>query len=146
MGVWLVGPSRWPPLLARSRKTVLPLPSVLNRLRTLGIRSLMIEGGARLIHSCLQASSLIDALILTVAPTFVGPTGLTYASSGVSNISHDFLELELLDNFLHADTPFETSFYPSHWKRRRHHIQNRKCRSIVSSRIYMYMYEAKKEE
>jgi GTP cyclohydrolase II len=47
------------------------LPALLTRLGELGINSLMVEGGARLITSFL-AEQLVDGLVLTIAPTFVG--------------------------------------------------------------------------
>ncbi|KAF7784121.1 hypothetical protein Agabi119p4_286 [Agaricus bisporus var. burnettii] len=74
-----------------STSNLLPLPSILRRLKTLGIQSLMIEGGARLIDSCFHASPFIDALIVTVAPTLVGPAGLNYGSlipSGIPHLKH----------------------------------------------------------
>ncbi|KAI8381214.1 dihydrofolate reductase-like domain-containing protein [Radiomyces spectabilis] len=47
------------------------LPSVLTLLRQHGIEKLMVEGGARVIQSWLK-SSLVDQLIVTVAPVLVG--------------------------------------------------------------------------
>jgi GTP cyclohydrolase II len=47
------------------------LPAMLERLRELGIKSLMVEGGARVITSFLS-EQLVDHLILTVAPVFIG--------------------------------------------------------------------------
>lgn len=47
------------------------LPALLNRLGELGINSLMVEGGARVITSFL-AERLVDGLVLTIAPVFVG--------------------------------------------------------------------------
>jgi 3,4-dihydroxy 2-butanone 4-phosphate synthase/GTP cyclohydrolase II len=47
------------------------LPLMLERLRELGIKSLMVEGGARIITSFLS-ERLVNHMILTVAPVFVG--------------------------------------------------------------------------
>jgi GTP cyclohydrolase II len=47
------------------------LPALLARLRKLGIQSLMVEGGAAVINSFLQAR-LVDRLVLTIAPLLVG--------------------------------------------------------------------------
>lgn len=50
---------------------LLDLATVLTRLKHMGMRSVMVEGGARIITSVL-ARGLADHLVLTVAPTFVG--------------------------------------------------------------------------
>ncbi|THH19367.1 hypothetical protein EW146_g1795 [Bondarzewia mesenterica] len=54
-----------------SANTDLPLPEVLRALRAEGIRSVMVEGGARVIQSFLSSSSspgFVDTLVVTVAP------------------------------------------------------------------------------
>jgi GTP cyclohydrolase II len=48
-----------------------PLPDLLERLAALGIQSLMVEGGARVITSFLSAR-LVDSLVITIAPVFLG--------------------------------------------------------------------------
>lgn len=48
-------------------------------LRTLfvrGIKSVMIEGGATVINSLLAQPNLVDAVIITIAPTFLGSGGV----------------------------------------------------------------------
>jgi 2,5-diamino-6-(ribosylamino)-4(3H)-pyrimidinone 5'-phosphate reductase len=50
----------------------------------------MVEGGARIINSFLQQNSLIDALIVTVAPTLVGADGVSYASAVPSGVCFSF--------------------------------------------------------
>jgi 2,5-diamino-6-(ribosylamino)-4(3H)-pyrimidinone 5'-phosphate reductase len=61
--------------------------SVLTTLQTLGIRTLMIEGGARIIGSFLQsAPEVVDSVILTIAPVIVGQEGTGYLSPGVDNV------------------------------------------------------------
>jgi 3,4-dihydroxy 2-butanone 4-phosphate synthase/GTP cyclohydrolase II len=47
------------------------LTALLERLGALGIRSVMVEGGARIITSFL-AERLVDHIVLTVAPRLVG--------------------------------------------------------------------------
>ena len=49
----------------------------MHTLRSLGIRSLMIEGGAQIIDSFAR-SGLVDRLVVTVAPVLVGPGGIGY--------------------------------------------------------------------
>jgi riboflavin-specific deaminase-like protein len=48
-----------------------PLPDLLERLAALGIKNLMVEGGARVITSFLSAG-LVDSVVITIAPIFVG--------------------------------------------------------------------------
>jgi len=62
---------------------VLPIPTVLETLHKLGVRSLMVEGGARIIESFFAepasfSSVNIDTIIVTVAPRFVGDDGIGY--------------------------------------------------------------------
>ncbi|EKM61507.1 uncharacterized protein PHACADRAFT_135222 [Phanerochaete carnosa HHB-10118-sp] len=60
------------------------LPSMLKTLRKLGIRSLMVEGGARVIQSFLASTEktpLVETAIITVAPVFVGDEGVGYGQS-----------------------------------------------------------------
>ena len=77
------------------------IPDLLATLRSLGVRSLMVEGGARVIRSFLEAArtqpaaqkeqtlgspggtgaaTIVDALVVTVAPTIVGEAGVGYGS------------------------------------------------------------------
>ena len=55
----------------------LSIPAVLSTLRDLGIQSLMVEGGAQVIRSFF-AESVVDVLIVTIAPIFVGADGVGY--------------------------------------------------------------------
>jgi 2,5-diamino-6-(ribosylamino)-4(3H)-pyrimidinone 5'-phosphate reductase len=50
---------------------------VLRTLYSLGIRSLMVEGGAQIIDA-FSRSGLVDRLVVTVAPVVVGPLGIGY--------------------------------------------------------------------
>ena len=64
------------------------IPELLRKLRSLDIRSVMVEGGASVIGSFLAEapinrddgglSSIVDTVIVTVAPTFVGDDGVGY--------------------------------------------------------------------
>ncbi|OBZ79045.1 2,5-diamino-6-ribosylamino-4(3H)-pyrimidinone 5'-phosphate reductase [Grifola frondosa] len=66
------------------------IPGLLEMLRTLGIRSVMVEGGARVIRSFLAearapgeesgSGGAVDMVIVTVAPTLVGKDGVSYGS------------------------------------------------------------------
>ena len=57
----------------------LSLLVILKSLNDLGIRSLMVEGGARIIGSFFAApEKIVDALIITIAPVLVGSDGVGY--------------------------------------------------------------------
>ena len=57
----------------------LSLPAILKALSDLGIRSLMVEGGARIIGSFFATpEKIVDTLIITVAPVLVGSDGVGY--------------------------------------------------------------------
>ncbi|KAJ3496641.1 hypothetical protein NLJ89_g10456 [Agrocybe chaxingu] len=60
----------------------LAIPLILKALRDLGIRSLMVEGGARIIASFLS-EPVVDALVVTIAPVLVGNAGVGYQSPTV---------------------------------------------------------------
>lgn len=51
---------------------------VLQKLHELGIGSLMVEGGARVIASFFAHAHFVDSIIVTVAPKFVGIHGVGY--------------------------------------------------------------------
>jgi 2,5-diamino-6-(ribosylamino)-4(3H)-pyrimidinone 5'-phosphate reductase len=54
----------------------IPLFKVFKVLKENGIKTLMVEGGAKIIQSCLT-SKLCDQLIITVAPLFIGADGVS---------------------------------------------------------------------
>ncbi|CAL1694171.1 unnamed protein product [Somion occarium] len=60
------------------------IPVLLTTLRTLGIRSLMVEGGAQVIRSFFAEANSVNTIIVTVAPTFVGNDGVGYGDDLVS--------------------------------------------------------------
>ncbi len=74
---------------------LLSIPSLLIRLNELGIKSLMVEGGARVIASFFAHPEVINTIIVTVAPKFVGTEGIGYgvASSQVNLLCSVFLLL-----------------------------------------------------
>lgn len=63
------------------------IPAVVDHLRHMGIRSLMVEGGAQIIRSFLR-TPIVDNLIITVAPTFIGEHGVGYALDPETNLVH----------------------------------------------------------
>ncbi|KAK7465500.1 2,5-diamino-6-(ribosylamino)-4(3H)-pyrimidinone 5'-phosphate reductase [Stygiomarasmius scandens] len=76
----------------------LPLPAVLQHLQGLGICSVMVEGGARVIRSFLSASAsassgLVDSIIVTVAPMFVGEDGVGYSYESVPDEVSGFKQI-----------------------------------------------------
>jgi len=69
----------------------LSLPALLQVLHKEGITSLMVEGGQRVISSFLSAKpSLVDVLIVTVAPMLVGHAGIEALScdSAIPRLDH----------------------------------------------------------
>ena len=77
------------PLLFTGKISV---PDLLKELKGLGIRSLMVEGGARVIKSFLVAATpsgsspgSVDTVLVTVAPVFVGEDGTGYGSELASD-------------------------------------------------------------
>ncbi len=55
---------------------LLDLHDVLLRLHQLGVGSLMVEGGQKVISEFLS-SGTVDCVIITVSPMWVGPEGLS---------------------------------------------------------------------
>ncbi|KAI0660610.1 bacterial bifunctional deaminase-reductase [Cubamyces menziesii] len=82
---------------------LIAIPDLLAALRELGVRSLMVEGGARVIRSFLSAAQrsgnptqkAVDALVVTVAPTLVGSAGVGYGTE---------LHADALPTFQHVRT------------------------------------------
>ncbi|CCE79469.1 Piso0_001534 [Millerozyma farinosa CBS 7064] len=58
---------------------------ILQKLNDLGIGSVMIEGGATIINDLLTAPKLVDSLIITIGPTFLGKEGVEV--SPISQVS-----------------------------------------------------------
>lgn len=75
-------------LLSKDR---LPLNLVLQTLKARGIETLMIEGGSKIIQSCVS-SGLFDQLIITIAPIFIGADGVPAVT-----LTHDIQRLKRLN-------------------------------------------------
>ncbi|KXS96800.1 hypothetical protein AC578_8315 [Pseudocercospora eumusae] len=59
-----------------SSDTAISWVSILRALKHRGIDSVMIEGGATVINTLLSLPDLVDSLIITIAPTFLGQGGV----------------------------------------------------------------------
>lgn len=57
------------------------------QLKTLGISSVMVEGGAHVINTLLQKPQLIDSVIITIGPVYLGNAGVQV--SPTSNVKLD---------------------------------------------------------
>lgn len=63
------------------------LSQVFDLLAEQGLASLMVEGGASIIQSCLANLDKIDRLIVTIAPKFIGSEGVPIApTSPISSL------------------------------------------------------------
>jgi 3,4-dihydroxy 2-butanone 4-phosphate synthase/GTP cyclohydrolase II len=80
-----------------------PLPSLLEYLAKQGVKRLMVEGGARVISSFLSAN-LVDRVLLTIAPRFVGglkaferePAGISLPMPNLQDLDYDRLGDDLI--------------------------------------------------
>ena len=64
----------------------LRIPEVLRLLRSLGVGSLLVEGGGRVITSMLQAGA-VDRVVVSVSPTIIGAGVQAVGPLGVSRVS-----------------------------------------------------------
>lgn len=71
----------------------LPLSSVLQALRSDGVKSLMVEGGAQLIESFLLQPSFVDNVVITVAPVLLGSGVAYHFASHNADFRHVHTEL-----------------------------------------------------
>jgi riboflavin biosynthesis pyrimidine reductase len=55
--------------------------SLLQVLYEVGIKRLMVEGGAAVIDSLMQEQAYIDVLLVTISPVTVGPNGFGFSAS-----------------------------------------------------------------
>lgn len=74
------------------RVGLLSVSASLQKLHELNINSIMVEGGATVIGTFLTTAqstdtSVIDTIIVTIAPTFVGGGGTTYGIEEVTIIA-----------------------------------------------------------
>jgi 2,5-diamino-6-(ribosylamino)-4(3H)-pyrimidinone 5'-phosphate reductase len=65
--------------------TVLSWTSILHALHNKGIRSVMIEGGAQVINALLAQPDLVDSVIVTIAPTWLGQGGVAVCPAPVTS-------------------------------------------------------------
>jgi len=63
---------------------ILPWPMILKELKRQGITSVMIEGGATVVASLLSTPELVDSVIVTIAPTWLGQGGVTVAPDALT--------------------------------------------------------------
>lgn len=61
----------------------LDLKEAVEKLSDLGIRSVMVEGGALVINSFLEEKQLVDVVVLTIAPKYLGSDAVVAESSQV---------------------------------------------------------------
>ncbi|EGN95723.1 hypothetical protein SERLA73DRAFT_186910 [Serpula lacrymans var. lacrymans S7.3] len=86
----------------------LSIPALLEQLHALGTRSIMVEGGAKVIGSFLSnsqksdAAGLVDVLIVTVAPIMVGNEGVGYEAN--TNEGHAPLIQHIRTELMGKDT------------------------------------------
>ncbi|ORX95570.1 bacterial bifunctional deaminase-reductase [Basidiobolus meristosporus CBS 931.73] len=59
----------------------LSIPEVLRKIEELGIRKLMVEGGSNVIREFL-ASGFVDLCVVTIAPVYIGGTGVASVADG----------------------------------------------------------------
>lgn len=65
------------PLFEGGNPATLSWRSILRTLRREGVRSVMIEGGATVINALLAEPELVNSVIVTIAPTWLGQGGVT---------------------------------------------------------------------
>jgi 2,5-diamino-6-(ribosylamino)-4(3H)-pyrimidinone 5'-phosphate reductase len=64
----------------------LNLEEVCQYLKSIGMERVMIEGGASVIKSCLSSFDVLDAVVVTIAPTWIG-NGITIQNSLSTEVS-----------------------------------------------------------
>ncbi|KLU81923.1 riboflavin biosynthesis protein Rib7 [Magnaporthiopsis poae ATCC 64411] len=71
---------------------ILDWSSILSALHAEGIRSLMIEGGGHVINTLLGSrrnSAMVNSVIITIAPTWLGPGGVVVSPEREPALDHD---------------------------------------------------------
>lgn len=71
--------SRFLPYNSSAQRPLLPWVDIFKGLKQKGIDSVMVEGGATVINSLLAEPSLVNSVIITIAPTFLGAGGVAVA-------------------------------------------------------------------
>lgn len=59
---------------------------ILEKLYQMGIKSIMVEGGASIINDLLIYNKIIDSLIITIGPVFLGKDGVEVSPSGHADL------------------------------------------------------------
>lgn len=67
-----------------SEPGVMDWMEVFKKLKAEGVNSVMVEGGATVINTLLARSDLVDSVIVTIAPTWLGQGGLAACPSAVT--------------------------------------------------------------
>lgn len=62
--------------------------AVFARLKTQGLDSIMVEGGAHVINSLLQEASLVNSLIVTIGSTFLGQNGVQVSPPAPASLTN----------------------------------------------------------
>ena len=76
-----------------------PLDAVFEKLFEVGYKSVMVEGGARILSSILECHrSMVDALVITIAPAFVG--GLNAIKNPIVTTNDNLSRMCLQDTFV----------------------------------------------
>jgi 2,5-diamino-6-(ribosylamino)-4(3H)-pyrimidinone 5'-phosphate reductase len=86
VGLGASGSERVPDLVLSERGDgVIEWEEVLKALKAKGIDSVMIEGGATVINTLLLRPDLVDSVIVTIAPTWLGQGGLAACPSAITD-------------------------------------------------------------
>ncbi|CZT25335.1 related to 5-amino-6-(5-phosphoribosylamino)uracil reductase [Ramularia collo-cygni] len=71
---------------------------ILKAIKKQGVNSVMIEGGAQVIQDLLALPQLVDAVIITVAPTFLGSTGISISPAERRSSTGEIINAAWLEN------------------------------------------------
>jgi riboflavin biosynthesis pyrimidine reductase len=73
----------------------LPVQMIIHELENLGVRSLLVEGGATLNYSCLS-QGVIDELYITLTPFISGDSSAVSLAEGAIPLGSPFIGLDLI--------------------------------------------------
>jgi 2,5-diamino-6-(ribosylamino)-4(3H)-pyrimidinone 5'-phosphate reductase len=62
--------------------------AVFARLKSLGLDSIMVEGGAHVINSLLQEAALVNSLIVTIGSTYLGQNGVQVSPPAPASLAN----------------------------------------------------------
>lgn len=91
---------------AAHRKAGVDMTALLGELRRRGIRSVLVEGGARVITSLLRAR-LVDRLIVVIAPKIIGRGKESIGDLGITRMRDAMLFTEVKVRRIGADLVFD---------------------------------------